>query len=150
MGASSGGSAVSAELKSLPLPQLQERLNSSPDGLAQAEVHRRLAQYGYNEIAEKQTNPFLKFLAYFWGPIPWMIEAAVILSALVRHCGSSWSRYRSDAGDRRGLRHSAHPQAGAILPVHSACGRRDLDTGHGARRCSASERAHAARTRSRT
>ena len=44
-----------------------------------------MAQYGYNEIAEKRTNPFLKFLSYFWGPIPWMIEAAVILSALVRH-----------------------------------------------------------------
>jgi len=43
------------------------------------------AQYGPNEIEEKKTNPFLKFLSYFWGPIPWMIEAAVILSALVRH-----------------------------------------------------------------
>ena len=46
---------------------------------------RRLAQYGYNEIPEKKINPLLKFLSYFWGPIPWMIEAAVILSALVRH-----------------------------------------------------------------
>ncbi|MGB9517365.1 MAG: plasma-membrane proton-efflux P-type ATPase, partial [Candidatus Acidiferrum sp.] len=37
------------------------------------------------EIEEKKTNPFLKFLTYFWGPIPWMIEAAVILSGIVRH-----------------------------------------------------------------
>jgi hypothetical protein len=28
---------------------------------------------------------FLKFLTYFWGPIPWMIEAVVILSAVARH-----------------------------------------------------------------
>ncbi len=28
---------------------------------------------------------FLKFLSYFWGPIPWMIEIAVILSGVVRH-----------------------------------------------------------------
>ena len=27
----------------------------------------------------------LKFLTYFWGPIPWMIEMAVILSAIDRH-----------------------------------------------------------------
>jgi H+-transporting ATPase len=27
----------------------------------------------------------LKFLSYFWGPIPWMIEVAVILSAAVQH-----------------------------------------------------------------
>ena len=73
------------DLKSLPLPELQAKLGVSPDGLSQAEAQRRLAQYGYNEIAEKRTNPFLKFLSYFWGPIPWMIEAAVILSALVRH-----------------------------------------------------------------
>ena len=31
------------------------------------------------------TNEILKFLSYFWGPIPWMIEAAVILSAAARH-----------------------------------------------------------------
>jgi hypothetical protein len=37
---------------------------------------------GPNEIEEKKTNPFLKFLTYFWGPIPWMIEAAVILSGV--------------------------------------------------------------------
>ena len=61
------------------------KLGSSPDGLSQTEARLRLEQYGYNEIAEKSANPFLKFLSYFWGPIPWMIEAAVILSALVRH-----------------------------------------------------------------
>ena len=43
-----------------------------------------MTQYGPNEIEEKKTNPFLKFLTYFWGPIPWMIEAAVILSAVAR------------------------------------------------------------------
>jgi len=42
-------------------------------------------RYGPNEIEEKKANPFLKFLSYFWGPIPWMIEAAVILSAVDRH-----------------------------------------------------------------
>ena len=73
------------DLKSLPLPELQARLGSSPDGISQVEAQKRLAQYGPNEIEEKKTNPFLKFLTYFWGPIPWMIEAAVILSALVRH-----------------------------------------------------------------
>ncbi len=54
------------------------------DGLTQAEALKRLAHYGPNEIEEKKTNPFLKLLTYFWGPIPWMIEAAALLSALVR------------------------------------------------------------------
>jgi H+-transporting ATPase len=73
------------DLKSLPMPEVEKKLGSSPDGLSQAEAQKRLAQYGPNEIAEKKTNPLLKFLSYFWGPIPWMIEAAVILSGVVRH-----------------------------------------------------------------
>jgi H+-transporting ATPase len=81
------GSAADAkdDLKSLPMPELQAKLGSSPDGLSQAEAQKRLTQYGPNEIEEKKTSPFLKFLTYFWGPIPWMIEAAVVLSAVARH-----------------------------------------------------------------
>ena len=73
------------DLKTLPMSELQTKLVSSPDGLTQDEAHKRLAKYGPNEIEEKKTNQFLKFLSYFWGPIPWMIEAAVILSAVARH-----------------------------------------------------------------
>src|SRR6202142_4742009 len=73
------------DLKTLPMPEVEKRLGSSPNGLTQAEAQKRLAQYGPNELEEKKTNLFLKFLTYFWGPIPWMIEAAVILSAVARH-----------------------------------------------------------------
>ena len=78
-------SEVKEDLKSLPMPEVEKRLGSSPDGLSQAEAEKRLTQYGPNEIEEKKINPFLKFLTYFWGPIPWMIEIAVILSAAVGH-----------------------------------------------------------------
>ena len=73
------------DLKSLPLPEVEKKLESSPDGLTQAEAQERLTLYGPNEIEEKKSNELLKFLSYFWGPIPWMIEAAVILSAVARH-----------------------------------------------------------------
>jgi H+-transporting ATPase len=76
---------VKDDLKSLPMPELQAKFGSSPDGLSQAEAQKRLTQYGPNEIEEKKANPFLKFLTYFWGPIPWMIEVAVVLSAVARH-----------------------------------------------------------------
>jgi H+-transporting ATPase len=75
----------SPDLKTLAMPDLQVKLGSSPDGLTQAEAGKRLTQYGTNQIQEKQANPLLKFLTYFWGPIPWMIEGAVILSGVVRH-----------------------------------------------------------------
>ena len=73
------------DLKSLPLAEVEKKLASSAGGLTQAEAQKRLTQYGPNEIEEKKTNEVLKFLSYFWGPIPWMIEAAVILSAAARH-----------------------------------------------------------------
>jgi len=73
------------DLKTLPIEEVEKILDSSLDGLTQAEAKKRLLKYGPNEIEEKKTNFFLKFLSYFWGPIPWMIEAAVILSAVARH-----------------------------------------------------------------
>jgi len=54
-------------------------------GLGAAEAARRLAQYGPNAIEEKRARPFMKFLSFFWGPIPWMIEIAAVLSAAARH-----------------------------------------------------------------
>ena len=73
------------DLKSAPIAEVEQHLRTSPQGLSQAEATRRLAQYGPNEIADHKTNPLLKFLSYFWGPIPWMIEIAVILSGAVGH-----------------------------------------------------------------
>ena len=90
------------DLKSLPMPEVEKKLGSSPDGLSQAEAQKRLTQYGPNEIEEKKTNPFLKFLTYFWGPIPWMIEAAVILSAVARHWPDFFIILLLLAGQRRG------------------------------------------------
>ncbi len=73
------------DLQSLPVAEVAKRLGSSPDGLSQAEAQKRLAHYGPNEIEEHKANPLLKLLTYFWGPIPWMIEGAVLLSAAARH-----------------------------------------------------------------
>ena len=74
-----------SDLQTLPMDQVEKQLGSLPDGLTQSEATKRLAQYGPNEIEEKKTNAILKFLSYFWGPIPWMIEVAVVLSGVVRH-----------------------------------------------------------------
>ena len=65
--------------------EIMKQLAVTPKGLSNDEVQRRLAQYGPNEIPEKKHNAFIKFLGYLWGPIPWMIEAAAVLSLIVRH-----------------------------------------------------------------
>jgi H+-transporting ATPase len=72
------------QLKELSVAELLKRLQSSPEGLSKTEAGHRLEQYGYNELPEKKVNPFLKFLSYFWGPIPIMIIIAAILSGILR------------------------------------------------------------------
>ena len=67
------------------LELVKSRLEVSGEGLTQSEAQSRLKQSGFNELPEEKSNPVLKFLSYFWGPIPWMIEVAAILSAVVRH-----------------------------------------------------------------
>jgi H+-transporting ATPase len=73
------------DLATSSLTEVKAYLGYSADGLSDDEAQRRLQRYGFNEIAEVKVNPILKFLSYFWGPIPWMIEAAAILSAVVQH-----------------------------------------------------------------
>jgi H+-transporting ATPase len=73
------------DLKSIPMADLEKKLQSTPKGLTQDEAAKRLAKEGPNALKEVKVNVYLKFLGYFWGPIPWMIEIAVILSGVVRH-----------------------------------------------------------------
>jgi H+-transporting ATPase len=73
------------DLAALPLAEMMDKLTTSEAGLSSSEATKRLATYGPNEIAVKKTNQFLKFLSYFWGPIPFMIEIAVMLSGILRH-----------------------------------------------------------------
>ena len=78
------------DLAKIPLPELIQRLGSSvgrpkPDRGPAAPRAIRLQR-----VPEEKANPLLKFLSYFWGPIPWMIEIAAILSAVVRHWADFW------------------------------------------------------------
>ena len=73
------------ELASMPLLQALTDLESSAQGLTSAQARSRLQRYGPNEIAERHRNPVLEFLGYFWAPIPWMIEVALLLSLAARH-----------------------------------------------------------------
>ena len=57
---------------------------ATSQSLTQAEAERLLEQVGYNELVEEKTSPILKFLSYLWGPIPWMIEIAALLSGFAR------------------------------------------------------------------
>jgi H+-transporting ATPase len=56
--------------------------NSSKNGLSSAEAKRRLAQYGRNALEDRTESKWHKLLSYFWGPLPFLIEVAAVISAL--------------------------------------------------------------------
>jgi H+-transporting ATPase len=53
-------------------------------GLSRADAEQRLQQYGHNELMEHEEPLWHRVFRRFWGPIPWMIEVAAILSAVVQ------------------------------------------------------------------
>jgi len=61
-----------------------QKEKTSRAGLSSAEAAQRLAQYGSNTIADRTESKWHKLAAYFWGPLPFLIEAAAIISALRR------------------------------------------------------------------
>ncbi|KAK3842513.1 MAG: H(+)-ATPase [Linnemannia gamsii] len=65
-------------------PELELLLKTDPlKGLPDDEVLRRRETFGKNELIEKKRHPLLKFLGYFTGAIAYLIEIAVICSAIV-------------------------------------------------------------------
>ena len=80
--------ATSKDAKNQSPPAASELRIVTPSlGLTSAEARARLIQYGANALEEKKQNILRILLAYFWGPIPWMIEAAAVMALLVRDWG---------------------------------------------------------------
>jgi len=68
-----------------PVQETLEQLRVDPaQGLSSAKAAERLTRYGYNEIEEHEEPLWHRIFRRFWGPIPWMIEAAAALSAIVQ------------------------------------------------------------------
>ncbi|WP_293449221.1 plasma-membrane proton-efflux P-type ATPase [Persephonella sp.] len=77
--------AVIDEVKDKPVEEvIKEFQTDLKKGLSEEEVKERLKKYGLNEIPEKEEPLWHRIFRRFWGPIPWMIEIAAILSASVQ------------------------------------------------------------------
>ena len=80
-GKDSGGSRGVADQRSADDRRADQGL--APDqGLDAATAAARLRRYGPNTIAEEERSTLLELLSQFWAPIPWMIEAALVLTAV--------------------------------------------------------------------
>jgi H+-transporting ATPase len=76
---------ATAEFADLPIQDVYSALNSSTNGLSDDEAKRRINESGYNELSEKRKNPFVDFLARYWGPMPWLLELTMVLSYIIGH-----------------------------------------------------------------
>ncbi len=76
-----GAKAVAA----MSADTLLQTLHGTANGLTSSEAAQRLARGGPNSLPEQHVSLFMRQAHDFWGPIPWMIEVAALLSALVRH-----------------------------------------------------------------
>ena len=55
----------------------------APSGLTTKEAEELLAKFGPNSVAEERAHPFRVLWSKFWAPVPWMLEAAVLLEILL-------------------------------------------------------------------
>ncbi len=54
-----------------------------PGGLTSDEARRRLAKFGPNAMPDTSLHPLRMALEKFWAPVPWMLEAAIVLELVL-------------------------------------------------------------------
>ncbi|MCG2731190.1 MAG: hypothetical protein L6276_13090 [Acetobacterium sp.] len=74
-----------ADYKQMSIETALSFLQTSADGLSAEEAKNRIKQFGFNEIAEPGRNPLLEFFKRYWGPMPWLLEFAIILTIILEH-----------------------------------------------------------------
>jgi Mg2+-importing ATPase len=71
------------QLKKFSLDKLYPLVESSPNGLSNAEAIKRSEAFGYNQIsATKKKHPFIKLLGYFKNPLILILIVAAFISGL--------------------------------------------------------------------
>ncbi len=74
---------LKVDITSTSTDKLYNELSSNEKGISSEEAKARQGRFGPNDISEKKVSPLVKFLRYFYGPISFMIEIALILSAAI-------------------------------------------------------------------
>ena len=52
-------------------------------GLTSEEARRRLEKFGPNAMPDTSAHPLRMALEKFWAPVPWMLEAAIVLELVL-------------------------------------------------------------------
>jgi H+-transporting ATPase len=78
--------AISTSLyKEMTVEEILDILETTPIGLSGEEASNRIKAIGPNDIKEAKRNKLLDFLKRYWGPMPWMLELAIVLTLVLGH-----------------------------------------------------------------
>ena len=105
--ASNLASAATADSKGLhpmdnPIPpQASVKDVPLPTGLTSDEARRRLEKFGPNAVPDTALHPLRRALAKFWAPVPWMLEAAIVLELFLGKYVEA-ANHRGSPGLQRG------------------------------------------------
>ena len=61
----------------------KQTLAAPPSGLTSDEATRRLEKFGPNAMPDTSVHPLRMALEKFWAPVPWMLEAAIVLELVL-------------------------------------------------------------------
>ena len=54
-------------------------INGAHRGLSSNEAQVRLKRFGANAVVQEKPHPLKAFVKRFWSPIPWLLEATIII-----------------------------------------------------------------------
>src|SRR6202451_1540392 len=66
-----------------PVKNAPAKIAPPSTGLTGDEARSRLAKFGPNAIPDTSLRPLRRALAKFWAPVPWMLEAAIVLEIIL-------------------------------------------------------------------
>jgi H+-transporting ATPase len=67
----------------LPANSITAAKDTLPSGLSSEEARHRLEQVGPNAMPDTALHPLRRALDKFWAPVPWMLEAAIVLELVL-------------------------------------------------------------------
>ena len=77
--------------ESTPPPKSASAADISPqNGLTSDEARRRLEKFGPNAMPDTALQPLRMALEKFWAPVPWMLEAAIVLELVLGKYVEAW------------------------------------------------------------
>ena len=57
--------------------------SGTPGGLSSVEAVRRRVEFGPNAVVEEHVHPLVRLARHFWAPVPWMLEATIVLQIAI-------------------------------------------------------------------